>query len=934
MALTFVGSKSAGFSSTSNQSVSLTDLKDSSNNNATLQAGDIVIVSITHSMATTANRSFAQLNPAGYVGVTGLSSSIQANDNNAVSLAAFYKIMPATPDTTITIPGCAASTNSIAYTIEAWRGQDVIPFSLNGVQTASGSNTGLANPPSITTDSSPTGQVVLGFFGAAVASAAVFANGGATPYDSTTNLFSSGVQNTATNRAVSGMGAKTGLAVSTAFDAAITGSNTTNTGSWAAMAAKLMPAVLKTLTWYRNGSNNLNYGYVSESAPAGAVVGTVGGNAEKQAASTLAIAGSGNTGGGRFAIDSSTGVVTVVSGATFNYGSEPTILLDIVETLSGASGSPKTTTLTIRVKPLFGSTTTVAWDTNDRLGTSFPGTVTGTSVTGTDGVGAYQSIRADRGYDAGASAKIYVEATVNSMGSGGQVLFGFGSASADVKSFNQYVPGFSDTTGFSWKSDGVVAINGAYLNGGSPITGASYTAGDRLNLCIDIATGKVWIGKNGTWVSSGDPSAGTSPIGTVTSPEDYFLWVGPQNNQQITVNWGDSSFTDTIPTGAASYKTGIASGNAGAATGAGSASGVGASIARADGASAGIGSATGVGRAQTLGAGAAAGVGAAAAVPIVSGNAVGSGSAAATGSPLAAGAGASAGSGTASGVGRAQTNAAGASSGVGAASGVGLSTALGAGSSSAVGAAAAVGASLGRGAGSATGTGSAAATAVTGASAGSASGSGSAAATGASVALTSGSAAGAGSGSATGAAQTSAVGEAAGAGTASAAGTSLARAAAASAGAGTATGVGAATATTAGASSGAGAASAAGTGVVAAAGSSSGTSTAVGSASAYSSGVGLSAGFGVAVGDGRSIALASGFATGLSVANAVGEVAVLHPIVDTPGARRLVGRGYNRTAGGPTTPRLATGSSANRDAAGELQERRAVGSLQRRRSVA
>jgi hypothetical protein len=243
--MSFVGSKSGGYSSTSTQSISLTNLLGIGGTSLTVKQGDLVIVSVSHSMATTASRTLAQLTPldpsaASYSSPLG--SSVQSNDSNAVSLGLFYKFMGSTPDTTVTLPVCAASTNSIAYTIAIWRGVDqTTPFAGVTVTTASGANTGLADPPSVTTPTTPKDCVVGGAFGAAVASASVFTNSGATPYDTATNLFSSGVQNTATNRAVSGMGFKRGMAVSTAFNAAITGSTTTNTGSWAAVAFVLKP---------------------------------------------------------------------------------------------------------------------------------------------------------------------------------------------------------------------------------------------------------------------------------------------------------------------------------------------------------------------------------------------------------------------------------------------------------------------------------------------------------------------------------------------------------------------------------------------------------------------------------------------------------------------------------------------------------------------
>lgn len=239
MAVSFVGSKTFGHNAITAQSCSLTDLLDSAGASVSPAAGDVVFVNYVHAMATTATRTLAQCTPSGYSNTHG--SIIQADDSNAVSMALSYKLMGGTPDTTVSIPAASATTAGVSCTIECWRGLDSATINTTTPTTASGSNTGLANPPSITTPAAPSGCVVLGAFGAAAASGAAFTNTGGTTYDSTTNVFKSLANTTGTNDAVSGMGAKTGLAVSTAFDAAITGSTTTNTGSWGAASIVIRP---------------------------------------------------------------------------------------------------------------------------------------------------------------------------------------------------------------------------------------------------------------------------------------------------------------------------------------------------------------------------------------------------------------------------------------------------------------------------------------------------------------------------------------------------------------------------------------------------------------------------------------------------------------------------------------------------------------------
>jgi hypothetical protein len=232
-----VGSKSGNYSSTATQNVTLTDL-------GTLLQNDIVLIAVSH--AGTATRTLAQITPTGYTNINA--AVLTSSDTNIISGSGFYKFMGATPDNSVTLPACAASTNSIAYSIEVWRGVDATtPFAGVAPTTATAINSGLANPPSVSTAATTKGQVVFGMGGGtgdSTQASAVFTNTGATPYDTSPagpGHFTSSANTTATNRAVSFMGAKRGLAPSTAFDAAITGNNSGNRNAWWAIAFVLKP---------------------------------------------------------------------------------------------------------------------------------------------------------------------------------------------------------------------------------------------------------------------------------------------------------------------------------------------------------------------------------------------------------------------------------------------------------------------------------------------------------------------------------------------------------------------------------------------------------------------------------------------------------------------------------------------------------------------
>lgn len=90
----------------------------------------------------------------------------------------------------------------------------------------------------------------------------------------------------------------------------------------------------------------------------------------------------------------------------------------------------------------------------------------------------------------------------------------------------------------------------------APGTTLTYTAGDVLMFALDATNGKLWIGKNGTWIGSGDPAAGTNATSTWTSTTGgrQEIVVGRANAgsataQQCTINTGQAAFTYTKPTG-------------------------------------------------------------------------------------------------------------------------------------------------------------------------------------------------------------------------------------------------------------------------------------------------------------------------------------------------------------------------------------------------
>jgi hypothetical protein len=150
----YVGGKTfARIGSTSTTSQSLTNLTGGSN--AAPQEGDLVVIAV--ATGSTALRSQAV---TGYTQI----ASLYSNDTEDTNLWVGYKIMSSTPDTTVTIPGSGNTDDAQTVAIQVWRNAQY-----EDVATAIGSNTVLANPPSITTNTGNTIVLVIGAGGHDVA---------------------------------------------------------------------------------------------------------------------------------------------------------------------------------------------------------------------------------------------------------------------------------------------------------------------------------------------------------------------------------------------------------------------------------------------------------------------------------------------------------------------------------------------------------------------------------------------------------------------------------------------------------------------------------------------------------------------------------------------------------------------------------------------
>jgi len=151
------------------------------------------------------------------------------------------------------------------------------------------------------------------------------------------------------------------------------------------------------------------------------------------------------------------------------------------------------------------------------------------------------------------SGKWYYEMTVTALSDPLRLNSGFSNPDVSQYEYIEQVPGLkwshnagNNTLTFLRMTD--------YSNSPSTVLSVSdsLSAGQTYIVAYDAATGKIWVGKNGTWYNSGNPAAGTGQITTLTTsyvytPAAHLNSTGSGNG--VTLNCGQRPFTYTPPSG-------------------------------------------------------------------------------------------------------------------------------------------------------------------------------------------------------------------------------------------------------------------------------------------------------------------------------------------------------------------------------------------------
>jgi hypothetical protein len=83
----------------------------------------------------------------------------------------------------------------------------------------------------------------------------------------------------------------------------------------------------------------------------------------------------------------------------------------------------------------------------------------------------------------------------------------------------------------------------------SVISGSSFSSGDIGMIAVDMDNGKIYIGKNGTWLESSNPATGSNPSVSFTVTNDLVFFTSPvtnsgdSNKAKVSMNFGNAPYT-------------------------------------------------------------------------------------------------------------------------------------------------------------------------------------------------------------------------------------------------------------------------------------------------------------------------------------------------------------------------------------------------------
>lgn len=156
--------------------------------------------------------------------------------------------------------------------------------------------------------------------------------------------------------------------------------------------------------------------------------------------------------------------------------------------------------------------------------------------------GIYNVAFVTQSYASSGTAKVYWEFRIDTVANGPPQI-GIGNASAGVWGTGAWL-------GVNTNSAAIFPTGACWSGGVNVSTGTSYAVGDIIMVAHDLGGGKLYFGKNGVWMNSANPAAGTGALITGLTTGPYFAGVASNTDTYTgTIALSSSLGGYTLPAG-------------------------------------------------------------------------------------------------------------------------------------------------------------------------------------------------------------------------------------------------------------------------------------------------------------------------------------------------------------------------------------------------
>ena len=145
------------------------------------------------------------------------------------------------------------------------------------------------------------------------------------------------------------------------------------------------------------------------------------------------------------------------------------------------------------------------------------------------------------------TGKWYWECIATTSGNAGDPNFGIVADTVNTQVSDWYQDALAYA--YSTRQDSVVN------NDWTGTSRGTYAGGNVLQIAYDSDTGKLHFGIQNSWINSGDPADGSNPDFTTSTTLTFLPYIGIYNGKTGSINFGQSAFAYTPPTGFSALNT-------------------------------------------------------------------------------------------------------------------------------------------------------------------------------------------------------------------------------------------------------------------------------------------------------------------------------------------------------------------------------------------